>query len=124
MTQMKSIDVEIVSSGDGALPAAAQVQLSLLDVSLADAPSVSLAEVQLRCGGTMPIRLQLNFDDSEIDSHRSYSLAVRIEKDGQLLYINTSSHPIKPKTELDTQRVIVDKIKRFPGCIDLNNLMD
>ncbi|MFJ4064845.1 YbaY family lipoprotein [Pseudomonas sp. NPDC089996] len=124
MTHMKAIEVEIVSSGESALPAPALVKLSLLDESLADAPSISLAELQLRCGGTMPIQLQLNFDVSQIDPNRSYGLAVRIEKDGKLLYINTSSHPIKPDAVTGKQQVVVDKIEVPFGCIDLRNRRD
>ncbi|BDM21323.1 YbaY family lipoprotein [Pseudomonas sp. LRP2-20] len=110
MTQMKTFDVEIVSSGDSTLPPSGQVQLSLLDVSLADAPAISLADLRLHCGGLMPINLQLTFDSSQIDPRHRYALSVRIEKDGQLLYINTRHHPIKPDTALGTQRVTVDKI--------------
>ncbi|MGE8322642.1 MAG: YbaY family lipoprotein [Pseudomonas sp.] len=110
MTQMKSFNVEIVSSGDNTLPPSGQVELSLLDVSLADAPAIRIAELRLRCGGPLPLNLQLTFDSKQIDSRRRYALLVRIENDGQLLYINTSHHPIKPETVFGTQRVTVDKI--------------
>ncbi|NIF29687.1 hypothetical protein F3J44_25395 [Pantoea sp. Tr-811] len=110
MTQMKSLDVEIVSSDDNTLPASGLVQLSLLDVSLADGPSVSLAELRLRCAGRFPVRLQLTFDSSQIDPRHSYSLAVRIEQDGQLLYINTSQHPVDLQSVTGSQQVTVDKI--------------
>ncbi|MFF7063154.1 YbaY family lipoprotein [Pseudomonas sp. NPDC008258] len=115
MTQMKSLNVEIVSSGDSTLPPSGLVELSLLDVSTADARSVSLAELRLRCGGLMPINLQLTFDSSLIDPDRSYALAVRIEKDGQLHYINSSRHPIAPGSVSGTQRVTVDPIAKGTG---------
>ncbi|MGJ7549246.1 YbaY family lipoprotein [Pseudomonas alloputida] len=122
MTQMKTFNVEIVSSGDNVLPPSGQVQLSLLDVSLADAPAISLAELRLRCGGLMPINLQLTFDSSQIDPRHSYALSARVEKDGQLLYINTSHHPIKPDTVFGTQRVTVDKVATNVDGIHGGNL--
>jgi len=124
MKQMKTFDVEIVSSGDAALPPSGQVQLSLLDVSLADAPAISIADSRLRCAGLMPINLQLTFDSSQIDPRHSYVLSVRIEKDGQLLYTNTTHHPIKPDTVLGTQRVTVDKIATGDGGVYGGNRMD
>jgi len=110
MTQLKSFNVEIVSSSDNRLPPSGQVQLSLLDVSLADAPAVSQAELRLRCGGVMPINLQLAFDSSLIDPRRTYAWSVRIEKDGKLHFINTSRHPIDPYRVFGTQRVVVDSV--------------
>ncbi|QHG66644.1 YbaY family lipoprotein [Pseudomonas putida] len=124
MTQLKSFNVEIVSSGDNTLPRSGQVQLSLHDVSIADAPAISLAEMRLRCGGLMPINLQLTFDDKQIDPRRSYALGVRIEKDGQLLYINTSHHPIEPDTVSGTQRVTVDKVGTWVDGIHHGNLFE
>ncbi|WP_087501381.1 YbaY family lipoprotein [Pseudomonas sp. SID14000] len=110
MTQMKSFNVEIVSSGKSTLPPSGQVKLSLLDVSLQDAPAISLAELRLRCGGLLPINLQLTFDSSLIAPDHVYALAVRIEKDGQLHFVNTSRHPIEPATISGTQQVTVDSV--------------
>ncbi|MBT9234755.1 YbaY family lipoprotein [Pseudomonas inefficax] len=119
MTLMKSFNVEIVSSGDNTLPPSGLVKLSLIDVSMADAPAISLAELRLRCGGLMPINLPLTFDSSLIDPRRSYALAVRIEKDDRLHYINTSRHSIEPGTVSGTQRVTVDQIASGPGQLSL-----
>ncbi|MNJ61550.1 hypothetical protein D3C77_573440 [compost metagenome] len=124
MTQMKSFNVEIVSSGDNTLPPSGQVRLRLLDVSLADAPAVSLAELRLRCGGVMPINLPLTFDSSLITPRHDYALAVRIEKDGQLHYINTSRHPIDLGTVSGTQQVTVDQVATGTGRLFSDNLID
>ena len=110
MTQMKTLDVEIVSSGVNTLEPYGLVKLQLIDVSKADAPSISLAKLRLRCGGKMPINLSLTFDTSLIDPRRSYALAARIEIDGQLRYINKNRHSIEPATVSGTQRVTVDPV--------------
>ena len=59
MTQMKTLDVEIVSSGDNTLAPSGLVELKLIDISKADARSISLAELRLRCGGLMPIKITM-----------------------------------------------------------------
>ena len=110
MNQIKSIDVEIVSSSDNYLPASAQVLLSLLDVSRADAPAVSQAELRLQCAGVLPIKLQLACDLSQLDPRGSYVLAVRIEQNGQLQFINNAHHAVNPHTLSGTERVVVDNV--------------
>lgn len=124
MTQMKTLDVEIVSSGDNTLAPSGLVELKLIDISKADARSISLAELRLRCGGLMPIKLPLTFDTSLIDPRRSYALAVRIEIDGQLRYITTSRHSIEPATVSGTQRVTVDQIATENGRQFSDNLAE
>ena len=123
MTTLKSINVEIDSPIERMLPPSGLVKLSLRDVSLADAPAIEVAELRLRCGGLMPIQLQLTFDSSQIDPRRSYSLAVRIERDGTLEYITTRTHPIKPDTVFGTQRVVVDKVAMQMDGLHGGNLM-
>ena len=124
MSQMKTLDVEIVSSGDNTLAPSGLVELKLIDISKADARSISLAELRLRCDGLMPINLPLTFDTSLIDPRRSYALAVRIEIDGQLRYITTSRHSIEPATVSGTQRVTVDQIATENGRQFSDNLAE
>ncbi|MCO6691078.1 YbaY family lipoprotein [Pseudomonas asiatica] len=124
MTQMKTLDVEIVSSGDNTLAPSGLVELRLIDISKADARSISLAELRLRCGGLMPINLPLTFDTNLIDPRRSYALAARIEIDRQLRYITTSRHSIEPATVSGTQRVTVDQIATENGRQFSDNLAE
>ncbi|EKT4523501.1 YbaY family lipoprotein [Pseudomonas putida] len=112
MTQLETINVEIASSGDNMLPPSGLVELSLVDVSRADAPAIALAELRLRCGGLMPVNLQLTFDSNQVDPRHRYALTVRIEQDGRLHYITTAEHPIRPDKVFGTQRVIVEKVAR------------
>jgi putative lipoprotein len=121
---MKTLDVEIVSSGDNTLAPSGLVELKLIDISKADARSISLAELRLRCGGLMPIKLPLTFDTSLIDPRRSYALAARIEIDGQLRYLTTSRHSIEPATVSGTQRVTVDQIATENGRQFSDNLAE
>ncbi|AXM98255.1 YbaY family lipoprotein [Pseudomonas plecoglossicida] len=107
---IQSLSIEIVASSDGTLPPSALVQVSLDDVSRADASAICNAQLRLRCGGTMPINLRLNYDSLQIDPRHTYAVAVRIEQDGQLRYINTRAHEVELDKVKGKVRVIVDKI--------------
>ncbi|MGF6392584.1 YbaY family lipoprotein [Pseudomonas plecoglossicida] len=107
---IQSLSIEIVASSDGTLPPSALVQVSLDDVSRADASAICNAQLRLRCGGKMPINLRLNYDSLQIDPRHTYAVAVRIEQDGQLRYINTRAHEVELDKVKGKVRVIVDKI--------------
>ncbi|WP_449434562.1 YbaY family lipoprotein [Pseudomonas putida] len=112
---MKTLNVEIVSSSDNTLPASGLVKLSLADVSLADAPSITVAELHLRCAGLMPINLQLSYDPSQIDSRHTYALQASITQDDCLLYSNTTAHHVALDKVFGPLKVTVDKVHPVAG---------
>ena len=78
-----------------ALPAGAVVTIRLQDVSRADAPAIVLAEQVITTSGEqMPLPFTLNYDPAAIDERFTYQVHVRVELDGQLLYITKTSHPV------------------------------
>ncbi|BBH44660.1 YbaY family lipoprotein [Pseudomonas sp. KU43P] len=109
-TSIQSLDIEIVASSDGTVPPSGLVQVSLDDVSLADAPAICHAQLRLRCAGAMPINLRLNYDSQQIVPRHTYALSARIEQDGRLLYINTLKHEVELDKVTGKVRVTVDKI--------------
>lgn len=115
-TSMKHLDIEIVSTSTLDLPHSAQVSLSLLDTSLADAPAIAVAQLRLRCAGVMPIRLMLNYDSRSLKAGRRYVLGARIEQEDKLWYINTVSHPVDPDSVTGPLRVSVDRVAE-PACM-------
>ncbi|MEW2971325.1 YbaY family lipoprotein [Pseudomonas juntendi] len=72
------------------------------------------AELRLQCAGVLPIKLQLACDLSQLDPRGSYVLAVRIEQNGQLQFINTTHHAVNPHTLSGTERVVVDNVATPP----------
>jgi uncharacterized lipoprotein YbaY len=72
------------------IPEGASVTIRLLDVSLADASSKTLAEQIVKGPSNFPISYALSFDPSTLRLEHSqfYGLSARIEKDGKLLFIN------------------------------------
>ncbi len=77
-----------------ALPPGATVEVSLLDVSLADAPATTIARTRLRAGAGGRTRYSLRYDEAAIQPGRRYALRARIELNGELLFISTDHHPV------------------------------
>ncbi len=72
-----------------ALPPSAVVTVKLLDVSLADAPAVLIAEqVIATAGRQVPFEFVLRYDVSRIQPSHTYAVQVRIENGGKLLFIS------------------------------------
>ena len=78
-----------------ALPPNAAVEVSLVDVSRADAPAITLASTQVVSGGRqVPIPFELLYDAGQIDSRFAYAVQSRITVDGDLQFINTTRFPV------------------------------
>jgi putative lipoprotein len=78
-----------------ALPANAVIQVQLLDVSLADAPSKIIAEQSITLGQRqVPVPFTLNYDPTKIDQKHSYSVSAKIMVDGAQRFISDQSHPV------------------------------
>lgn len=72
-----------------ALPPSAVITVQLVDVSLADAPAVLIAEqVIATAGRQVPFEFALTYDASRIQPSHTYAVQVRIENSGKLLFIS------------------------------------
>lgn len=76
-----------------ALPAGALLEADLLDVSLADAPSVRLGRTRIAADRT-PIDFAIPYDAAAIDPRHSYVVAARISLDGQVLFRTDTAFPV------------------------------
>ncbi|BCP54330.1 hypothetical protein K32_29470 [Kaistia sp. 32K] len=92
-----------------ALPPDAVVEVKLLDVSRADAPSVTLAQTSFRPRGQVPIPYSLRFDPAKLQPRHSYSLRATISVKGQLWFTSTSHHSVEiggaDRIDIPVQRV-------------------
>lgn len=97
-----------------ALPAGAIVTVQLLDVSRADAPSTTLAEVVLRPERQVPIPFSLEVDPSAFVAGHRYAVAARIEVDGRLRWTTDTAHPVEPARLDDELNVLVVGVQPEP----------
>lgn len=79
-----------------ALPESAVATVSLLDVSLADAPSRTLAEQVIDPAGQIPIGFVLEVDAAAIEAGHTYALAARIEVEGEVWFITDTRNTLDP----------------------------
>ncbi len=77
-----------------ALPPGAVLEVTLEDVSLADAPSHELSRVTLEDPGAPPFSFAIPFDPGEIDPRRVYALRAAIRVNGELWFITDTSYPV------------------------------
>lgn len=71
-----------------ALAANSTVTVRLVDVSLADAPSTTIAEDTFNVNNRqVPIPFELRYDPGKIDSRRRYALQAEINSDGKRVFI-------------------------------------
>lgn len=94
-----SVRGNLLSDDITALPYGSQITLTLADVSLQDTASRPLNTVVLRGSYRFPISFDIPYSlaqaQSSSNSIRQYTIQARIEKDGQLLYINDQYTPVQ-----------------------------
>jgi uncharacterized lipoprotein YbaY len=99
-----------------ALPPNAMIQVQLLDVSLADAPSQVIAEQSYTLGQRqMPVPFSLSYDSSKIDEKHSYSISAKITLDGTLRFISDKSYPVITRGNPSTVDVILKQVAAQPA---------
>lgn len=81
-----------------ALPPDSRLVVTISDVSLADAPSVTIAETEVKTEGRqVPLGFSLNYDPARIGPRRSYAVSARIlDGQGQLAWITDTRTPLPP----------------------------
>ncbi len=69
-----------------ALPSDAVINVQLVDISLADAPSVLLGAVALRPSGQVPIDWRLTYDDGMLSSRHRFAIQANVTLGGRVLF--------------------------------------
>lgn len=93
-TPHATLDGEVYYLERIGLPKTATYQVSLQDVSLADAPAVNLAKQSGQIKGQIPLPFHLTYDPADIKPGHRYAISARIENNGRLLFINTEHHGV------------------------------
>lgn len=119
MAEPRTLDGAVIYRERMALPPNAVVEVKLVDVSRADAPSTTIAETRVTSGGQVPIRYQLQFDSADLQPRRTYALQARITVDDRLWFITTTRRPTVPgktnKADIMVQRVRAERDAPSPA---------
>ena len=95
-----------------ALPRTAQIEVELQDVSLADAPSRTLARQAFSANGQqVPISFSLTVDQRRTDDRGRYSISARItDSAGKLLFISDTHNAVifdgRPNIDMGTINLV------------------
>ncbi len=78
-----------------ALPPTAVIEVTLADVSKADAPAEVISMQRLEANDKqVPFVYELPYDPTRIDERYEYAVSARITDGGKLLFINTQRYPV------------------------------
>ncbi|WP_109468384.1 YbaY family lipoprotein [Albibacillus kandeliae] len=104
--QTATIDVTVFFRERIMLPPNAEVLVELLDVSRADAPSITLASKQEPISG-VPYSTQLAYDPADIDQRFTYTVAARITAGNRVLFRTTTAYPVLTRGASDKVEVML-----------------
>lgn len=106
--------------GQVALPPNAVLDVSVADVSLADARAVILAQFAGPASGAQPLRFSLPVEKRLVQERGSYSVRAEIVVDGKILYVTDSAYPVlghSGKTHADVLLRPVDTRAQPPAPV-------
>jgi putative lipoprotein len=89
------------------LPPGAVLNVELVDVSLADAPSVRMSSRRYAIDH-VPFSFELAYDPSLIDERYSYAIQAQISQDGKVLYRTTKHYPALTRNAPEQVEIVVD----------------
>lgn len=107
----KSISGTVTYRERMALPPNAEVEVKLVDVSLADAPAVTIAETKIKPERSVPVPYALEFDPAKIETGHTYALTARITSGNDLLFTTTTQHPA-PTDGAENVEIMVERVVR------------
>lgn len=95
------------------LPQGSRVEVKLVDVSRADAPSVTIASTEIADAPASPIPYKLTYDPKLIDARGRFALQATIFHGDQMLFTTTTHHPALGKDETSTD-IMVQRVAAEP----------
>jgi putative lipoprotein len=84
----------LVCADAAPVPDDAMVTVQLLDVSLADAPSVTVAEQVIEHPAEGPLAFTLPYDPAAVDPRASYTVSARVTRGDELLFVSDTHNPV------------------------------
>jgi len=98
-----------------ALPPGAKLEVTLADVSLADAPAETIATVELEDIGQPPYAFELRYDPRAIVPSRLYAVHARITLAGRLLFTTDTRHGVITNGNPTTVELVLTRVAGAAG---------
>ena len=113
-----SISGEVRFAREVELPEGAVITVRLLDITLADAPSVELGLDIIENADRLPARFRVEYDRDLIVSGNEYSLSADVRLGDDLLYVNDTVHLVLTGGAPASSDVVVISTNPFDTCIE------
>jgi uncharacterized lipoprotein YbaY/heat shock protein HslJ len=110
--KLQAVTGRVVAQEPAPLPEQAQLEVQVLDVSLADAPATQVGGQTIFDVTQFPIDFEATYDAQAIDPRNTYGLNVRItDAQGNLWYTNTQAYSVITRDNPTYHvEVMVDKV--------------
>ena len=90
-----------------ALRPGAVLEVELLDVSRADAPSERLASIRIKAQGQVPIPFALHYDAAMIEPNRTYAVTAKLILQGKIVFRSDTVHPVLTRGAGDAVEILM-----------------
>jgi putative lipoprotein len=97
-----------------AVPPGAQLEVQLLDVSRADAPSETIANVTLADIGQPPYPFEIKYRPEQIIASHTYVVGVRLTHEGRLLFITDQAYPVITRDHPSDVKIVLKRVGAPP----------
>ena len=97
------------------LPPNAEIDVILEDVSRMDVAATVIAETSFKAEGGPPYAYSLQYDPAKIQPNMRYSMRVRIEANGQLMFINNEHIPAFGQASGEPVNIMVSRVRSQQG---------
>jgi putative lipoprotein len=95
-----------------ALPPNAVFVAQLLDVSLADAPSVEIGRAVIEPAGNPPFPFRIDYDAQQIKPGHTYTVSAKVTVNGELMFVTDRTHAVLTAGSPDNVDILLKMVSR------------
>ena len=99
-----------------AVPPGAQLEVQLLDVSRADAPSETIGGVTLSDIGQPPYPFEIAYRPEQIIASHTYVVQARLTHQGRLLFITDQAYPVITRGHPTEVQIVLKRVGAPPAA--------
>jgi putative lipoprotein len=99
-----------------AVPPGAQLEVLLLDVSRADAPSETIGGVTLSDIGQPPYPFEIAYRPEQIIESHTYVVQARLTHQGRLLFITDQAYPVITRSHPTEVQIVLKRVGAPPAA--------
>lgn len=96
------------------LPPGAVFEARLLDVSLADAPSLTLGSTRV-VDPRVPLNFSIAYDPARLQARHRYIVSATIRLNDQLLFITDTAHPVLGDSGVQQVELLLKRVEPAPA---------